>query len=57
MIGITAIPAVILGHWARREIRRTGAGGDGMAVAGLTLGWIVIGFFTFLTVVLVAALS
>lgn len=42
---VTAIPAVILGHKARREIRRTGESGDGFAVAGLVLGWIVSGFF------------
>ncbi|MEU3460867.1 DUF1707 and DUF4190 domain-containing protein [Streptomyces sp. NPDC006733] len=42
---VTAIPAVILGHKARREIRRTGEAGDGFAVAGLVLGWIVSGFF------------
>lgn len=39
--GVTAIPAVILGHLARREIRRTGEQGDGLAVAGLVLGYVV----------------
>jgi hypothetical protein len=45
--GLGAIVAVITGHMARAEIRR-GAGqldGDGMAVAGLVLGWLVIGLF------------
>ena len=32
--GLTAIPAVILGHKARAEIRRTGEHGDGQALAG-----------------------
>ena len=32
--------AVVLGHIARREIRRTGEAGDGMATAGLVLGYI-----------------
>lgn len=41
--GVTAIPAVILGHKARAEIRRTGEKGDGMAMAGLVLGWLTIG--------------
>lgn len=41
--GLTAIPAVILGHKARAEIRRTGERGDGQAVAGLILGWLAIG--------------
>ncbi|WP_420882665.1 MULTISPECIES: DUF1707 and DUF4190 domain-containing protein [Streptomyces] len=41
--GLTSIPAVILGHKARAEIRRTGQRGDGQAVAGLVLGWLGIG--------------
>ncbi|WP_234025076.1 MULTISPECIES: DUF1707 and DUF4190 domain-containing protein [unclassified Streptomyces] len=41
--GLTSIPAVILGHKARAEIRRTGERGDGQAVAGLVLGWLGIG--------------
>jgi hypothetical protein len=38
--GITFIPAIICGHLARREIRRTGEQGDGMAVAGLVCGYV-----------------
>jgi hypothetical protein len=41
-VGITAIPAVILGHMARSEIRQTGKRGDGMAIAGLVLGYLAI---------------
>lgn len=41
--GAAALPAVVLGHLARAEIRRTGERGDGMAVAGLALGWLWIG--------------
>lgn len=33
---------VILGHLARAQIRRTGETGDGMAVAGLVLGYLGI---------------
>jgi hypothetical protein len=40
-VGVTAIPAIVLGHMARREIRRTGEQGDGMAVGGLVLGYVV----------------
>lgn len=39
---IGAVAAVIFGHVARSEIRRSPAGsveGDGMALAGLILGW------------------
>jgi hypothetical protein len=39
---LAAIPAVVLGHVARRPIRQTGEDGQGMATAGLVLGWIGI---------------
>jgi Domain of unknown function (DUF4190)/Domain of unknown function (DUF1707) len=41
-LGLAAIPAVILGHLARGQIRQTGERGDGMAVAGLVLGYLGI---------------
>lgn len=42
---IGAIAAVILGHLAKKEIRESGGtvGGDGMALAGLLMGYIQIG--------------
>ncbi len=54
IFGITAIPAIVTGHKARREIRQTGEDGDGMAVIGLVLGYlaVVIG-----TIILLAALA
>ena len=51
-VGLTAIPAVILGHMARGQIRRTGEQGSGLALAGLILGWVAIILF-----VLVVALG
>lgn len=50
---VGALVAVICGHLARGEIRNAAPGsieGDGMAVAGLVLGWlqlilVVAGFF------------
>ncbi|KOG31272.1 hypothetical protein AQJ84_31455 [Streptomyces resistomycificus] len=39
-MGLTGLPAVILGHAARAEIQRTGEGGDGLALTGLVLGWL-----------------
>jgi hypothetical protein len=42
---VSAIAAVICGHLARAEIRRSAPGtlsGDGLAVAGLVLGWLNI---------------
>ncbi|MET7569694.1 DUF1707 and DUF4190 domain-containing protein [Streptomyces sp. NPDC005492] len=41
-LGLTGIPAVVLGHTARAEIRRTDEGGDGMALTGLVFGWLSI---------------
>ena len=41
-LGFAAIPAVILGHLARAQIRQTGERGDGMAIAGLVLGYLGI---------------
>ena len=38
------IPAIVLGHTARRQIKRTGENGAGLALAGLTLGWIGAAF-------------
>lgn len=38
---VPAVPAIVLGHVARRQIRRTGEQGDGMAVTGLVLGYLV----------------
>jgi uncharacterized membrane protein len=46
--GFTAIPAVILGHKALRQIRQTGEPGTGMAKAGLVLGWAAITIFVIL---------
>jgi hypothetical protein len=38
-MGLSALPAVILGIRARQRIRDTGQRGEGLAVAGLVLGW------------------
>lgn len=47
--GLTGLPAVVLGHMAQSEIRRTGEAGDGMALTGLVLGWLsVAGWLIFL---------
>jgi drug/metabolite transporter (DMT)-like permease len=40
LFGLTSIPAVVLGHAARRQIRRTGEAGETLALTGLVLGWI-----------------
>ncbi|MER6678337.1 DUF1707 and DUF4190 domain-containing protein [Streptomyces sp. NPDC000983] len=54
--GLTGIPAVVLGHSARAEIRRTGEAGDALALTGLVLGWIsTAGWALFLALLMVAA--
>ncbi len=39
---LPTIPAIVLGHMARHQIRRTGEQGAGMALAGLLLGWAAV---------------
>lgn len=57
-LGLTGIPAVILGHTARAEIKRTGEGGEGFALAGLILGWLsVAGWAFFLMLIMIAGTS
>ena len=36
---LATIPAIALGHMARRQIQRTGQQGASLALAGLLLGW------------------
>jgi Domain of unknown function (DUF1707)/Domain of unknown function (DUF4190) len=36
---LTTIPAIVLGHIARRQIRQTGDDGHSMATWGMALGW------------------
>jgi hypothetical protein len=40
--GITAIPAIILGHMARCRVRRTGERGLPLATAAVLLGWLTV---------------
>jgi Domain of unknown function (DUF1707)/Domain of unknown function (DUF4190) len=53
---VATIPAIVLGHVARHQIKRTGEQGAGLALAGLILGWaavvlgiilIIVGMATF----------
>jgi hypothetical protein len=41
-VGLTALPAVICGHMARRQIKQTAERGDGLATSGLVLGYMAI---------------
>jgi hypothetical protein len=44
VVGIGLVGA-ILGHVARRQIRQTGEQGDGLALAGIIVGWVMTAFF------------
>lgn len=52
---LTGVPAVILGHMARRQIRQTGEQGDGLALAGLILGYIGLALTGLLVIIIVIA--
>jgi hypothetical protein len=41
-LGLTAIPAIICGHIARHQIKRTGEQGAGMACFALTFGYLAL---------------
>jgi hypothetical protein len=46
--GLTAIPAVVCGHIARRQMKLTSQRGDGLATGGLVLGYMAIIFWSVL---------
>jgi len=39
---LATIPAIVFGHVARHQIKRTGEQGAGLALAGLILGWATV---------------
>jgi hypothetical protein len=48
MFGVTAIGAIVCGHVARKEIRQKDQGGEGLALAGIILGYVgILGFIFF----------
>jgi Domain of unknown function (DUF1707)/Domain of unknown function (DUF4190) len=51
------IPAIMFGHMARNQIRRTGERGAGLALAGLVLGWgaLILGIILMTVAMTVAA--
>jgi hypothetical protein len=44
VLGLGVIAGVITGHIALGQIKRTGEKGRGMAIAGVIVGWVAIGF-------------
>ncbi|WP_437089694.1 DUF1707 and DUF4190 domain-containing protein [Streptomyces sp. enrichment culture] len=53
--GLSGVPAVILGHAARAEMRRSGERGEGLAMTGLVLGWLSVAGWVFFVLLLVVA--
>jgi hypothetical protein len=53
---LATIPAIVFGHMARGQIRRTGEQGAGLALAGLILGWsaVVLGIAFFVVILGIA---
>ena len=41
---VGSILALIFGYTARKQIRERGQSGDGLAIAGIVLGWVGVGF-------------
>jgi hypothetical protein len=54
---VGSILALIFGYIARRQIRERSDSGDGMAVAGIVLGWIGIGILALVALLAVGVLS
>jgi hypothetical protein len=54
---VATIPAIVLGHVARRQIKRTGEQGAGLALAGLILGWAAVALAIIAIVVGMAAFA
>lgn len=57
VIGLSFIPAIICGHLARAQIRRTGEQGAGLALAGIILGYVGIALFIALVALFVVIAS
>ena len=62
ILGWTLLPflgslaAIIFGHMARGEIRRSNGqlDGDGLAIAGLVMGWLSVAMWVLVVVVFIA---
>jgi hypothetical protein len=54
LLGIS-LPAVIMGHIARRQIKDKNQTGDGLAVAGLIIGWLGMAFYALIFIAAIAA--
>jgi hypothetical protein len=53
-MGLTGVPAIVLGHSARRQLRETRERGDSLALTGIALGWAGVAILAVFVVGLVA---
>jgi hypothetical protein len=54
---LSGIPAIVIGHMARKRIRETGEAGDGLARAGLILGYAGLIFTALVAIGIVLAVG
>ena len=52
---IGAVLALVFGYRARREIANSGESGEGLATAGVILGWVGVGLLALIAVVALVA--
>ncbi len=57
LYGVGSILAIIFGNIARRQIREQGGQGDGMAKAGIIIGWVSLGIGVMVILAMVIARS
>ena len=49
-LGATGVAAIVTGHWALKQLKRDGAEGKGLALAGLIMGYVSTGVTLLLTI-------
>lgn len=52
---VGSVLALVFGYVARNQIKERQQGGDGMAIAGIVLGWIGVGAFVLFVIALPAS--
>lgn len=57
VVGLAAPVGAVLGHIALKQIRERGEQGEGMAKAGIIIGWIITGVIVIACCIAVAAIG
>ncbi|MFC6597360.1 DUF1707 and DUF4190 domain-containing protein [Kitasatospora paranensis] len=55
--GMLGVPAVVTGHIAKNQLRQSGEEGDGMATAGLVIGWLSVGGWALLFLLMAVSMA